>query len=1001
MSRIRTPSSTSAAAPLPTAPFVGRARELELLRGHLASTPLLVLHGAVGAGKSALVDHLAAALAVATTVVRCRPGDRASSIRARAERRLRCPPGGLVESLTTQVLLLVIDDLHRLAPDEAARVVTAVCPPAGAIGRVIAIATEPLMLPAEIDRDEVELGGLDGEAAAALWDELGQRHGAAGDVGAALVRTRGLPLYLRREHAQARLGGEAWSPAALSAGARRALELLAVLRVPVVPAALAQLDPALALPPALTELSLRQLVDGDGDGRLVVHERVQEAARAAMAGEARADAERAAAALLDPAPAIGADEGALPGLDRVDRLREQVHHLLAAGARAEAVAAVRSHGEVLARRGAGGEIEALLAAIGVERAPELAALQVELAVRAGRVAEARERIADGAVASPVTIAALALAAGEIEQAATRLAAIEAGQPGAARAAALAAELDLARGEPDRARERLTRAQRGAAAADRIHLLLAQAELDEHVGDPGAARAALTRAAGALAAGEVTDDELAATIEARRAASLASEGRLAEARTALDDARARARGTGALAVAEHIEHAQAVIELARGDCEGGARRLAAIVGSRRGRGDELGAVRIELELAEVALRRGDLTSAAELAVAARASASRLRLAGLAERAQVVAAGVELGEMRLDRAREALDRLGAGAGLPAQAQARAAQLAAEVRAASGQRAGAVDAARAAGGAQQAELDRDLAEARVATTAGDIGRALTAARRVAAAAARTGRAAELAEALVIGCRLELAKGDRGGARAQASRAAREAAAAGLIRPRAHALLALASLARDDGDTGAAATYARDAAELAREAGLPVERLAATVALDAITGGDVEISLEQSGAAAAMTPAAIEAAGRLLSDLGLTAVRPYRVIDAVGAVSEIADADPEVLRLPVRTLAVDAVRETIWRRGTELADLRRRSLLKKLLFLFAGAPGKTFSKEDIVQTVWSVAYHPLRHDAALFTNIMRIRRLLGEDGAEIIRVTEDGYRFDPPEDFVFVTPA
>ena len=138
---------------------------------------------------------------------------------------------------------------------------------------------------------------------------------------------------------------------------------------------------------------------------------------------------------------------------------------------------------------------------------------------------------------------------------------------------------------------------------------------------------------------------------------------------------------------------------------------------------------------------------------------------------------------------------------------------------------------------------------------------------------------------------------------------------------------------------------------------------------------------------------------NLGLTALRPFRIIDASGAVSEVADADPEVLRLPVRTLAVDAVRETIWRRGTELADLRRRSLLKKLLFLFAAAPGKTFSKEEIVQTVWSVAYHPLRHDAALFTNIMRIRRLLGEDGAEIIRVTEDGYRFEPPSDFVFVS--
>jgi DNA-binding response OmpR family regulator len=65
---------------------------------------------------------------------------------------------------------------------------------------------------------------------------------------------------------------------------------------------------------------------------------------------------------------------------------------------------------------------------------------------------------------------------------------------------------------------------------------------------------------------------------------------------------------------------------------------------------------------------------------------------------------------------------------------------------------------------------------------------------------------------------------------------------------------------------------------------------------------------------------------------------------------------------------------------------------------PGNTFSKEEIVQSVWNVEYHPLRHDAALFTNIMRIRRLLGKDGADLIRVSDAGYRFTPPKDFVFV---
>jgi hypothetical protein len=280
-----------------------------------------------------------------------------------------------------------------------------------------------------------------------------------------------------------------------------------------------------------------------------------------------------------------------------------------------------------------------------------------------------------------------------------------------------------------------------------------------------------------------------------------------------------------------------------------------------------------------------------------------------------------------------------------------------------------------------------------------ALELARDTAVLAERAHRTIELASALVIVARLELARGDRGNARAAASRAAREAAAAGLLRVRVHALLALCALARDDDDASSAVSYARDASELALLAGLPVERLVAHAALDAISGQEA-VADPAAPSAATMSPTAIEGAARLLTDLGLTAQRPFRVIDAEGVPSDVADANPEILRLSSRALAVDGVREVIWRHGQELADLRRRSLLKRLLFLFASAPGKVFSKEAIVQAVWNVEYHPLRHDAALFTNIMRIRRLLGEDGSEIIRVTEDGYRFVPPRDFLFVIP-
>ena len=997
---LKPPARLAAAVPA----FVGRDLELAELRESLAVATVAVVHGPLGAGKTALAQRLAAALEVDATVVRCFPGERAAAVRARAERRLRCAPGSLAELLTAEVRLVVVDDLHHVVADEAARLIASLTPGPGALGRLIVLSRELPRLPIELDHTELELGGLDDAAAGALWAELTTRGGDVGAVGPAILRTRGLPLALRAEYARARFGDDAWKLAALPADARGAAAALAVLRTPVELAAIAALAPTIDLEAALAELVARQLVDGDDAGRVWLHEHNEHHMLAELDVAARTALERAAAELVSPGARAAAAIGAL---DHVDRVRECALHWLAAGDIAAAVAVVEREATAVARRGAGGELESVIAAIGAHAAPGLAALQVELAARAGRVAEANERIAAGAIGvRPVLVAELAMAALDIDAAITTLEALAATAPTLAdaqveraRAIARLVELDLARGDVAAARARVDDTLHEPVPPEaRAALLLALALVEDHDAQPGAVRTALTRAAGALAAGPASE-ELATLIEARRARSLAYEGRLSEARTALDDARHRAGALDAVAVAEAVIESRIVLAALCGDSEGAIARSAELVRSRRARGDELGALLAELDAAELERRRGDIARAAELAHAARGPLTRARLHAHAERAELLLAAVDLAEVRLDRARPVLDRLAGSAVLPSRARVRAAQLAAEARAAAGQRAGAIDAARDATPADD-ELARDLCEARVATVVGDIGRALAASRRVAAAAERAGRAADLAEALVIGCRLELAKGERAGARAQASRAAREAAAAGLVRPRCQALLALASLARDDDDAAAAAIYARDALELAQRAGLPVERLAATIALDGLTGADLE-SGAASGAAAAMTTQAIDAAQRLLTDLGLTASRPFRVIDATGAVGELADADPEVLRLPARTLAVDGVRESIWRRGTELADLRRRSLLKKLLFLFAAAPGRTFSKEDIVQSVWNVAYHPLRHDAALFTNIMRIRRLLGEDGAEIIRVTEDGYRFEPPSDFVFVQRA
>ena len=1025
--------------PIGPLPFVGRQNELAELKQHLSLVSLVSLHGALGSGKTRLVGELAPGLGAPCTLIECHPGDRASALQARAERALRCVPGTLAHTLAQQSRVLVIDDIQHLRTDEATSLLAPLLLGPTALGRVVVVGRDPLAAAVGSAIAELELHGLDPDAGAQLWANLEDSYGEAQGVDAALARTRGVPLALRREFARARFGAAAWELATLDAPARAALEALAILRAPVAPAAVAALAPGVDIEAALTSLLARQLVDSIGDGRIVVHEVVRVDVLAHMAIEDKHRLSGGAAELVASTAAgstgprlawQAGDDGAFGAMDQITRVREVVWHWLAAGDRDRAADTLLADRELAARTGGAGEFESLLDALGEpprrrtdsrpeqpaglperaaldpERARALAALRIEIAVRGGRYTEAFERAsaAPGTV-SPLLHAELTLASGDAAAARRALTALVGdGDPSErARAAAMLTELELLAGRPDVAAAQLA-AIGELSAADplaRARVHLAAARLDEYEGRVAAMRSALARAHGACKSVPVCLEasELSAVVDARRAIGLAREGRLVEAATALDAADAAARDLDAVAVSAEVLAARALVARRRGDSATAAALLQEVVRARRERGDELGALRAELDLAELEILRGQPAIAAELASAALASSVRRELGHLAARGGAVVAAIDLIELRLEAA---LPRLEALHGLPALDAGSAAQVAvllATARALSGQRAGAVELAQNAGAESRDELDRRLAAAEVALAAGDVGLALELARDTAVLAERAHRTIELASALAIVARLELARGDRGNARAAASRAAREAAVAGLIRVRVHALLALCALARDDDDASSAVSYARDASELALAAGLPVERLVAHAALDAISGQEA-VADPAAPSAATMSPSAIEGAARLLTDLGLTAQRPFRVIDAEGVPSDVADANPEVLRLSGRALAVDGVREVIWRHGQELADLRRRSLLKRLLFLFASAPGKVFSKEAIVQAVWSVEYHPLRHDAALFTNIMRIRRLLGEDGSEIIRVTEDGYRFVPPRDFLFVIP-
>src|SRR6185295_13546087 len=211
-------------------PFVGRQAELAELKQHLAVVPLVSLHGALGSGKTRLVTELAQSLGATTTLIECHPGDRASALRSRAERALRCVPGTLAQTLAQTARVLVIDDIHNLRTDEATSLLAPLLLGPTAMGRVVVVGRDPLAAAVGAAIAEVELHGLDAEAGGQLWSALEDLYGEAEGFDAALARTRGLPLGLRREFARVRFGAQAWDISTLEAPARAALQALSILR---------------------------------------------------------------------------------------------------------------------------------------------------------------------------------------------------------------------------------------------------------------------------------------------------------------------------------------------------------------------------------------------------------------------------------------------------------------------------------------------------------------------------------------------------------------------------------------------------------------------------------------------------------------------------------------------------------------------------------------------------------------------------------------------------
>lgn len=175
-------------------PLIGRDDLVKSIDDALAARGRVLLHGAPGAGKSAIAEELVRVHQAAgrhALLIRVLAGDTVDAVRGRVRRAIAA-----ADHVRTRV---VIDELRGLAPTVVAAAL-----------RELTSAGHELLLVADTPNagDDVatfEVAGLGATDARILWTTLEERFGPTkqGRCDAAITATNGMPRALRRAYADA------------------------------------------------------------------------------------------------------------------------------------------------------------------------------------------------------------------------------------------------------------------------------------------------------------------------------------------------------------------------------------------------------------------------------------------------------------------------------------------------------------------------------------------------------------------------------------------------------------------------------------------------------------------------------------------------------------------------------------------------------------------------------------------------------------------------------
>ncbi len=92
---------------------------------------------------------------------------------------------------------------------------------------------------------------------------------------------------------------------------------------------------------------------------------------------------------------------------------------------------------------------------------------------------------------------------------------------------------------------------------------------------------------------------------------------------------------------------------------------------------------------------------------------------------------------------------------------------------------------------------------------------------------------------------------------------------------------------------------------------------------------------------------------------------------------------------LVYDVQSHSIYEKSKGKIDFKNQFILLEMLKLFLAHPGRVFSKEELIETIWKQSYNPSVHDNKIYVTIKRLRKVIEPDynKPKYIFLAKNGY--------------